>query len=629
MSHGFDKTRIRGLMLGRARNVFMGKILFAVLACACLVIAPAHSFPAPQAASLVHITLLGTTDLHSHIEPVDYFANKPAALGFAKIATLIRAVRKEQTNLLLLDAGDTIQGTPLGYYFAKDEPAKPNPMMLVMNALGYDAAAVGNHEFNFGLDYLWKTKREAHFPILAANIKQSYASGVQHFDPYVIKNVAGVRVALVGFVTQSIPHWEIPANYKGYEFESIVTAARRVIPEVRKQADVVVVIAHSGLGPDPEDKAPPEFIEIPGENEVLEVAKQVPGIDVVLFGHTHSQVAERIVNGALLTQPKNWGGSLARIDLDVARGAAGRWQIASKHSTVIPVTADTPVDSEVARLCAPYEQATQTYLDTPVATSAKEMSGATARIEDEPLTDLIHTVQLEAGHADISMATMLFTGVKIPAGKVTTRQLAALYIYENTLYTIEMSGAQVRDALEHAASVYQQWPLRAGEGLKLPNYDADSAAGVNYTIDLRQPLGHRIANLTFKGKPLDDAQKFRVAINNYRYGGGGRYDVFKGLPVVYRSTQEIRELISEYLHRTGMVPTTANNNWHIEPKEAVDALRKLALDQQNRPAAASLGFLLGTVSRAKTGRLTGTGLLGRFQALLPRSAGASHTIAGN
>jgi 2',3'-cyclic-nucleotide 2'-phosphodiesterase / 3'-nucleotidase len=591
-----------------------------LVSCVCLLAFAIHSSATPQSAQSVHITLMGTTDLHSHIEPVDYFTNKPAALGLAKIATLIRAIRKEQPNALLLDAGDTIQGTPLGYYFAKDEPAKPNPMTLAMNALGYDVAAVGNHEFNFGLDYLWKVKREAHFPILAANIKQTYTSGPQHFDPYIIKNVGGVRVALVGFVTQSIPHWEVPANYKGYEFESIVTAARRVIPEVRKQADVVVVIAHSGLGPDPDDKTPPEFLDIPGENQTLELANQVPGIDVILFGHTHNQLAERIVNGVLLTQPKNFGGSLARIDLDMTRTADGHWQIAAKHSTVIPVTADTPVDSQVAELAAPYEQATQAYLDTPVATSAKEMSGATARIEDEPLTDLIHTVQLEAGHADISMATMLFTGVKIPAGKVTTRQLAALYIYENTLYTMEMTGAQFRNALEHAAGVYQQWPLPAGEQLHLPNYDVDSAAGVNYTIDVRQPSGHRIMDLTYKGKPLDDKQKFHVAINNYRYAGGGRYDVYKGLPVTYRSTQEVRELIAEYLRRTGVVPTTANNNWHIEPKEAADAWRKLALDQQSRAAALRLApRVLPEATTLREG----------FDPLLPRSATSSIAFAGN
>lgn len=573
-------------------------ISLAALACACFLMAPASSFPAPQSAQSVHITLMGTTDLHARLGPLDYLSNKPGAIGFGKIATLIRAIRREQPNTLLLDAGDTIQGTPLAYYFAKDEPDKPNPMMLVMNALGYDAAAVGNHEFNFGLDYLWKAKGEAHFPILAANIKQAYPSGVRHFDPYVIKTVAGVRIALVGFVTQSIPHWDPPEHIKGYEFEDIVTAARRVIPEARKQADVVVVIAHSGLGPDPLATEPPEFLDLPNENQMLELANQVPGIDVILFGHTHSQVAERIVNGVLLTQPKNWGGGLSRIDLDMTRGADGRWQIASKHSLVIPTRLDTPVDSEVAKLAAPYEQATQAYLDRPIANCSKEMIGATARVEDGPLLDLIHKVQLEAGHADISLATLYYTPLKFPAGKITTRQIAGIYIYDNSLYVVEMTGAQFRAALEHSASAYPQWPVPEGQRLRLPDYDADTAAGVNYTIDLREPVGHRIAELKYKGKPISDAQTFRVAINNYRYGGGGRYDVFKGLPVVYRSGQEIRELITEYLLRTGTVPTTTNNNWHIDPPEAAEALRNLAIELKDRPVNASLRDSSGLLSHA-------------------------------
>ena len=592
-----------------SRTVVTGRVLLAALACACFLLTPAHSLPAPQGAQSVHITLLETTDLHARIAPVDYFTNKPVAQGLAKVATLIRAIRKEQPNALLLDAGDIIQGTPLGYYFAKEEPGKPNPMMLEMNALGYDAAAVGNHEFNFGLDYLWKTKREAHFPILAANIKQTYKSGPQHFDPYIIKNVAGVRVALVGFVTQSIPRWELPANYKGYEFESIVTAAQRVIPEVRRKADVVIVIAHSGLGPDPENLAPSEYIDVPGENQMIELANQVPGIDTILSGHTHDQsFANRIVNGVLMTQPKNWGRGLARIDLDVARDADGRWHVVAKHSELIPVTLDTAVDPEVTQLAAPYEQATQAYLDTPVATCAKEMIGATARIEDEPLTDLIHTVQLQAGHGDISMATLFLTTLKMPAGRVTTRQLAGLYIYDNTLFTVQMTGAQVRQALEHAATAYQAWPTPVGQKLKLPNYDADTAAGVSYTIDLREPEGHRILNLMYKGKPIDETHNFQVVTNNYRYGGGGRYEVYKGLPVTYRSTQEIRELIAEYLHRTGVVPTTANNTWHIEPKEAADALRKLALDRKDLPA---------------------TGSLDRFRSLSPQWASIFSAATGN
>ncbi|MGB6198617.1 MAG: metallophosphoesterase, partial [Candidatus Acidiferrales bacterium] len=158
----------------------------------------------------VDLTLLGTTDLHGHIEPLDYYTNKPANLGLAKIATLIRQVRAERPNVLLLDSGDTIQGTPLAYYYATKDTNAPNPMTLLMNSLGYEAAAAGNHEFNFGLNVLWKMKREANFPILAANLEQEYKSGVPYFRPYIIKVIAGVRVGIVGFVTPAVPNWEIP-----------------------------------------------------------------------------------------------------------------------------------------------------------------------------------------------------------------------------------------------------------------------------------------------------------------------------------------------------------------------------------------------------------------------------------
>ncbi len=520
---------------------------------------PSVAAQTPRDSHGIHITLLGTTDLHGHIEPLDYYSNKRVELGLAKIATLTRRVRAEQQNVLLLDSGDTIQGTPLAYYFALKDLNKPNPMIIAMNSLGYDAAAVGNHEFNFGLDVLWKAKREAHFPILAANIKQKYQHAPQRFEPYIIKNIAGVRIAIVGFVTPTIPHWEIAAHVAGYEFEPIVDAARRVIPEVRKRADIVVVLAHSGLGPDPATGIAEATYDLPNENAVLALAEQVPGIDVILFGHTHREVPERVANGVLLVQAKNWGASLARVDLDLSHAANGHWQITQKHSTVIPVTAEVPADPQIVQLAAPYERATHAYLDTPIATSAKEMRGTYARFENEPLLDLIQAIQMETGHADVSMASMLFTGAVIPAGRVTVRQLASLYIYENYLYTVEMNGAQIREALEHASSFFQPWPLPAGDTVRLPSFSADSAAGVNYTIDLRQPVGHRIAGLTFKGKPLADSQKLRVAVNNYRYGGGDNYTVYKGLPVVYRSSEEIRDLIIEHLTRTGIVPTDSES----------------------------------------------------------------------
>jgi 2',3'-cyclic-nucleotide 2'-phosphodiesterase/3'-nucleotidase len=532
---------------------------------------------AAQSSSHQTITLLSTTDIHGHIEPWDYYANKPANLGLAKIATLIREARAQAPDALLLDCGDTTQGTPLAYYFAVKDTAKPNPTIAAFNALHYDAMAVGNHEFNFGEEEMWKAKRESDFPWLAANIDQTYTQGVQHFDPYIIKNVDGVRVGIVGFVTPGIPRWEIPAHYAGYKFDSIVEAAKRVIPEVRKQADLVVVIMHSGLDRDPKSgRAPVD--QLVNENAAWELAEQVPGIDVIFYGHTHLEMPELRVNGVLMAQAKNWGVSLARADVAMERDAAGHWSVESKHSTTIPVTPETAADPEIMKLAEPYQEATQKYLDTPIATSEKALSAENERYEDGPLVDLIHRVQLDAGHADVSMATMFYTGARIPKGPVTVREAAALYLYDNSLYVVEMTGAQLRDALEHAASFFPAWPMTPGQPERLPGYNADSAAGVSYEIDLREPVGQRVKDLMYRGKPLAADRKLRVAINNYRYTGGGRYSVYQGLPIVYRSPEEIRELLIEYLSRTGKIPAAGDGNWRIVPPDAVTAMEKQAAE---------------------------------------------------
>jgi 2',3'-cyclic-nucleotide 2'-phosphodiesterase/3'-nucleotidase len=539
----------------------------------------------------VTITLLSTTDIHGHIEPFDYFANKTSNLGLAKIATLVREVRAESPNALLFDCGDTIEGTPLAYYFAVKDSNLANPTIAAMNTMRYDAAAVGNHEFNFGLDVMWKAKGEANFPWLAANIHQTYTEGIPYFQPYIFKTVAGVRIAIVGFVTPGIPRWEIPAHYKGYEFENIVDAAHRVIPEVRKQADLLVVIVHSGLDRDPKSapgsKPSDAFDQIPGENAALELAEQVPGIDVVFYGHTHQEMPELVVNGVLLTQPKNWGGSLARADVQMDRDAKGHWNVKSKHSRTIPATAAVAADPEIEKIDAPYHAATQKYLDTPIANSSVPLEGTLGRIEDTPLVDVIHFTQMEYGHADVSMATMFFLGVRIPAGPVTVRQAAALYVYENTLYTVEMSGAQLKEALEHSASFFPAWPFPAGKPVALPNYNSDSAMGVAYVIDLSRPVGDRIRYLRYHNHALDPAEKLRVAINNYRYTGGGGYGVYKGLPVVYRSSQEIRELLIEYISRTGRIPIEPVETWRIEPLEARQALVEAARKEAAAHATAA------------------------------------------
>ena len=464
----------------------------------------------------------------------------------------------------------------MAYYFAVKDLKPKNPTIAAFNEMHYDAMAVGNHEFNFGLAEMWKAKRESNFPWLAANLKEIYTAGDGFIRPYIIKNVGGVRIGIVGFVTPGVPRWEIPEHYRGYEFEPIVEAAQRVIPLVRKQADLLVVIMHSGLDRDPVSGKIFEGQDIRGENAAWELAEQVPGIDLIFYGHTHSEMAELTVNGVLMAQAKNWGGSLARADIVMERDAAGAWRVASKHSRVIKTTDSVAADPAILKLAAPYEAATEKYLDTPIAVSEKAMDGERGRYEDDPLVDLIHRVQLEAGHADVSMATMFYTGVQIPKGPVTVRQAAALYVYDNSLYTVEMTGAQLKDALEHAAGFYPAWPAEAGVPLKLPGYNADSAEGVSYEIDLTKPVGARVLNLSFRGEALDPAQKLRVAINNYRYTGGGGYSVYKGLPILESPGVEIRDLLIDYLTRIGKIPSEADGNWKIVPAEAVAAMEKQA-----------------------------------------------------
>src|ERR1700693_5048729 len=248
----------------------------------------------------VSLTLLSTTDLHGHIFPEDDFTGRTANWGLAKVATLIGSIRAQRPNVLLLDCGDTTQGTPLAYYAIRRMANRPNPMIAAMNELGYAAMAPGNHEFNFGLEVLSKVRREAKFPLLAANLRPTAASNPVGIESYAIRTIAGVRVGIVGFVTPGVMYWELPENYAGYEFEGIVHAAQRVIPEVRAKSDLVVVIMHSGLTRDPGSGEALMEDRITGENAVGTLAATVPGIDVILYGHTHLELSGKSINGDLL-----------------------------------------------------------------------------------------------------------------------------------------------------------------------------------------------------------------------------------------------------------------------------------------------------------------------------------------
>lgn len=518
----------------------------------------------------VQITILGTTDLHGNINPIDYYTNKPDNRGLAKVATLIKRIRKEHSNVLLIDSGDTIQGSPLESFHGRKNNAPVDPMMLVMNSLNYDAMAVGNHEYNFGLKVLEKARGEANFPWLSANT-YDIAKQQPHYKPYIVKEVAGVRIGILGLTTPGVPNWDNPPNYAGLEFHEPVSEARKWVPILREKekADVVIIAMHMGLG---EDLRTGEVSpgQVAHENEAISIAKEVPGVDVIFMGHTHREVPSLYINGVLLTQANYWGKNLARADIYLQKTVAGGWRLYAKSARTLPTDDKVEPDPDVTKLAEPYDNETQGWLAKVIGQSVEELTAKEARFRDTAILDLIQKVQLEAGKADVSMVASFNSQARIAKGPVSVRDIAGLYVYENTLVVLEVTGQQLKDALEHSAKYFKTYvPGKPASDLvdeKIPAYNFDIAEGVTYDLDISKPVGQRIQNLRFRGQPLSPTRKLRLATNNYRVNGGGGYTMYKNAPVVYRSSEEIRELIIDWLEKNKTVPVKPNNNWRLVPK---------------------------------------------------------------
>ncbi len=390
-----------------------------------------------------------------------------------------------------------------------------------------------------------------------------------------------MKVAVIGITTPAVPSGEKPENYARYHFKQPMPVVQAAMSELRslppdRQPDLILMAAHAGLG---------DGASAPGENSVRDIATSVPGIDAIVFGHTHQELPQlRLANGVLLVQPKNWGMSLAEIDFELESKPGGGWTVVEKNSRVIPVTGQTTPDEEIMRIGRPYQAMTERYLNTPVAHSSAALNGRLGRVQDSALVDAIQDVQLHYAKADVSFTSLFLPRVTVPKGQVTVRQIAALYTYENDLYAVEGNGKMVKDALENAARYFLSCRGESCSTGPLINprvigFNFDMAAGVDYEIDLTKPEGQRIRNLTWKGNPLEPDQQLRIAINNYRAGGAAGYSMFRNAKVVWRSSEDIRQLIIDYYSERGELPAKSNGNWRIVPPEAVQTLEREALKE--------------------------------------------------
>lgn len=562
--------------------------------------APADS----QAATTGELTLLATTDVHGNVLNWDYFANKPypagEELGMSRASTLIKGVREDKgaDSVLLVDNGDTIQGNPLAYYFAKQEPittsGQTHPLAKTFNHLEYDAQVVGNHEFNYGLDLLATYRDQVDFPLVGANVIAD-ADGQTHLDPYAMveKQVDGetITVGVLGVTTPGSRIWD-KNNLSGkVHFDDPVETAQKYVPEMKqKGADVIVVLSHSGKDPKGQSWDPDQL----QENVSTSVAK-VPGVDVLVAGHTHQNEPSQVVTRddgtqVLITQPNYWARSVSEVGLPINLDTHHvDWGETEPHADALATQGEVAEDQEINDLVDEQHQTTIDYVNTKIGSFTETLSAKTSYYEDTAILDFISHVQTETveeglkgtDYADlpvISQASPFSRTAEFPAGDITIRDVAGLYVYDNTLAGVEINGAQLRDYLEFSARYFKQTeegaefdPVDGTNAIDevsespIPDYNYDALAGIDYDINVSKPTGERIENLTLAdGSEIGDDDRFILAINNYRQSGGGGYPV-DGLKEVYNEQVEVRQALIDWAEEKQIVDPDDffDENWQV------------------------------------------------------------------
>ncbi len=521
--------------------------------------------PGARPASIT-VTLLHTSDLHGRVHPLDALANRDFGEGLARIATAVAAIRAEGNSVLLLDSGDTIQGAPEEALGLTGKSGEADPIVAAMDRMGYDAMAVGNHEFDFGRERLARSRAQASFPFLSANVLEE--SGSAAFPPYVVRTVGGVRVGILGLTTPRVPSWESPSRIPGLRFVDSVTAARRFVPLLREKerCDLVVVLAHEGFERDLESGAERGNAQ---ENQAYALATGVEGIDLLLTGHTHTVIGPRRLGSAWVSQPGRFGNTLTRFDVTLSRSGRA-WSVVAVKGASLPMKAVEP-DPEIVRLSLPSHEGAMARLARTVARLSEPLSAREARTQDTPIVDWLHRVQREAGRADLSFASLLpGTLVPWPAGPLTIRQIWAFYPYENTLVTVRATGSQVREALETAARCVSgiEFSGRKPSWKRNPavwGYNCDTLDGAEYALDPTRPEGNRVLFLRRGGRPVNAEDTFLVALNSYRAAGGGGYAVWRACPRVAESETGLRSLLIEDARRRGVLRLECDENWFLAP----------------------------------------------------------------
>lgn len=575
-------------------------------------------------AAEVRLRLLETTDLHMNLLSYDYYQDKDTdQYGLARTVSLIKAARAEAPNSLLFDNGDLLQGNPMGDYVAKVSPLKDgetHPAYQVMNQLGYDAANIGNHEFNYGLDFLRRSLKGANFPYVNANIyvddaEKSTDQARHAFTPYVLLDrklvdahgqTHSIRIGVIGFAPPQILQWDKSHLEGRVVARDVVATARKYVPAMRAQgAQLVVAIPHAGF-----EKAPVSQLSENGVGPLTEVA----GVDAVLFGHAHAEFPSKAfaehpkvnlergtINGVPSVMPGRWGDHLGVIDLTLDNGS-GTWKIVDSKASIRPIfdraarksvaAADPMVEQTIGKVHA----RTLEYVRNKVAFSSAPIYSYFALVGDDPSVQIVSNAQITyvkramqgtdyEKYPVLSAAAPFKTGGRqgwdyytdIPAGPLAIKNVADLYVYPNTLKAMLLTGAEVQEWLEMSAGQFNRIDPKGPEQQSILNdsfrsYNFDTLDGVSYEFDVTQPArydangrlvapdAHRVQNLRYQGQPVAPDAQFIVATNNYRAFGGGNFPGLNASKVVLEAPEENRQVLIEYLRMMDMLSTNKQVN---------------------------------------------------------------------
>ncbi|MHA3066065.1 bifunctional metallophosphatase/5'-nucleotidase [Lacticaseibacillus saniviri] len=516
----------------------------------------------------MQLTILSTSDTHGFVQPTNYVKrNQNLPFSLAKTKTVIDRVKQSTDEpVITIENGDWLQGSPLAYYAAK--VAKDATKLTdAYNLMGYDVGILGNHEFNYGLDYLKQAVGTLDYPMLTANI----LTGNQPLfgQGHRIIEKAGVKIGIIGLTTDYIPHWETPAHIEGLQFESVLETAKKEVAELRPLVDVVIVAYHGGFERNLETGQLTE--RETGENVGYRLATEVPGIDALVTGHQHRELAQ-IVNGVPITQPGYRGANVGQITLTLADKVGG-YRVTGGQAELLAVT-DVPADAAIIKTLQDTSNQVETWLDAPLGRVEGDMrinDPFKARIQETPYIEFVQKVQMTSTSADIS-GTALFNNEGRGFGDVITmRDVVTNYIYPNTLAVVALSGADLFAALEQNAEYFSLdgadriMVTPRFERPKPQHYNYDMYEGIDYTLDITQPVGSRVKQVTYHGEPLQPDDTYHVVVNQYRAGGGGNFPMFDQSKVVEENQRDMTELIADYLLQHPVIEATANHNFTVLP----------------------------------------------------------------